>query len=94
MPSLVLNRSDSPLEPEIVNVTEPVVADVLVPLSLTENVAVYVPEKVGVPEMTPVLVFRLSPRGKEPLAIENVFVPVDPEVLRVNALKDAPVVPV
>lgn len=93
-PSLVLNKSDNPLEPEIVKVTLPVVADVFVPLSVTEKVAVYVPANVGVPEITPVLEFKLNPSGSEPLATANVFVPVDPAVLKVKELNNVPVVPV
>jgi hypothetical protein len=34
---------------------------------------------VGVPEIDPVVEFRVSPDGREPVAIEKVFPPLPPE---------------
>ena len=52
-------------------------------LSVTVTVKEAVPLVVGVPEMTPVVGFKLSPVGKLPAEIMNVAGAVAPEVVRV-----------
>jgi hypothetical protein len=51
--------------------------------SVTCRPTLKVPGWVGVPEMTPVLVFRLSPGGRSPETMLQLKGPVPPETVRV-----------
>ena len=46
--------------------------------SVTCTVKLLVPEAVGVPEITPVLLFRVKPFGNEPAVTVKVLAPVPP----------------
>ena len=46
--------------------------------SLSWTVKVELPAVVGDPEITPVLLLKVSPRGSEPLAIDHVYGVVPP----------------
>ena len=61
-----------------------VVVSVVPFLSTTFEVNVYVPAVVGVPEMTPVVVFSVNPGGSEPDVIENVNGAVPPFTCNVD----------
>ena len=53
-----------------------------IPESVTWALKVKVPAVVGVPEMAPVLLLRVRPGGKEPLAIDQLYGRVPPLALR------------
>jgi hypothetical protein len=96
-PEIVLAARDAGVESfsELITIENDPVVDVAVLASVNRTVMAKVPAVLGVPEITPVLVFRDTEPGNDPDAIAYVPLPVPPvtELFKVNEEPTVPVKP-